>query len=141
MVTLVIGLPGSGKTEYVRDHLGIDGIAYDMDYIAKALRLGTMINPDSRFVANAISHGFYRYASEYCSDVYIIRIAPRLDDVESMHPDRIIYCSVNNPQVKIKNRDRETYIRHINDVINYAKQNNIRVIEHNNPPLPGENVE
>lgn len=38
MVTLVCGLPGSGKTTYVKNNIK-DGLCYDLDYIAWALRL------------------------------------------------------------------------------------------------------
>ena len=40
MVTLIIGLPSTGKTSYAKNHLR-DGLCYDLDYLASAFRLQT----------------------------------------------------------------------------------------------------
>lgn len=94
LLTLVIGERGSGKTTYVKHHLG-DGLAYDLDYISAAFRLSkphAEVHDVSRRLANSLCIGFANKARQYSSRVYIIRTAPSIEELEAIDPDRIVVC-------------------------------------------------
>ena len=94
LLTLVIGERGSGKTTYVKHHLG-DGLAYDLDYISAAFRLSkphAEAHDVSRRLANSLCIGFANKARQYSSRVYIIRTAPSIEELEAIDPDRIVVC-------------------------------------------------
>lgn len=102
MKTLVIGLPGSGKTTYCRGHLG-DGLVYDLDAIAAAFRLREPHeerHEGSRRMANDILWGFVSQAGNYANDLYIIRTAPSVEDMEEIEPDRVVFCKTQHVQRK-----------------------------------------
>lgn len=94
MIILVIGLPGSGKTTWVKERLQ-DGICYDLDYIAAALRLTEPhmeYHAESRNIANDFLYGFVRRGRECEGNVFIIRTAPWIDEVEEIDPDCVVFC-------------------------------------------------
>ena len=89
---LVCGLPGTGKTTYVKEHLG-GGLAYDLDYIEGAFRLSApKVNATeaARKMANDLLQGFASKACDYAPKVYIIRTAPDRGEIEMIKPDRVI---------------------------------------------------
>jgi len=90
---LVCGYPGTGKSTWVREHLG-DGLAYDLDAIAAAFRLRAAHeerHEASRRMANDLLHGFLHSVDEYTdSDVYVIRTAPGMEELEEIAPDRVV---------------------------------------------------
>ena len=93
-VTLVAGLPGSGKTTYVRHIMGA-GLAYDLDYIAAAFRLRSPhseLHDQSRRMANDMLRAFAANACGYVPDIYVIRAAPDLDEVADINPDAVVIC-------------------------------------------------
>ena len=94
-VTLVIGLPGSGKSTLVRNSLGPDAIAYDLDAISGAFRLRGPHEENhdgSRRMANALFKAFAIKATAYASRVFLIRTAPSLKDISDLKIDRLIIC-------------------------------------------------
>ena len=94
MLTLVIGMPGSGKSTWVKKHLE-GGIAYDLDYIAGAFRLCKPHEENhagARRMAAALRRGFISSASEYSNNVFIIRTAPDMNELTETNPDRLIVC-------------------------------------------------
>lgn len=94
--TLVVGLPGSGKSTWVREALGMDGIAYDLDAIAGAFRLREPHqerHTGSRRMANALMKAFAQRAFTYSPRVFIIRTAPAVDEVAEIKPDRMVICT------------------------------------------------
>lgn len=137
-VTLVIGLPGSGKSTWVKNHLGSEGIAYDLDAIAAAFRLAqvhTERQDASRKLANALYKAFALRASEYSSDVYLIRSPGTLDEIQRIHPDRLVVCRGRH---NITNRkdympiDTSQMEQRISEQIDWAKSNGVEVVS---PPL------
>lgn len=99
MITLVCGLPGTGKSTYAREHMG-GGLVYDMDAIAGAMRLSEPhgeYHPTARKMANEFLQGFLWYVKEYNIDAVVIRTAPRINEAEEIAPDKIVilthrYC-------------------------------------------------
>ena len=129
-ITLVIGLPGSGKTHYVKQNLG-DGVVYDLDYIAAALRLSephTGRHEAARFITNDMILDFVNKARRRSKNIYVIRTAPSIFEVDQISPDKIIIC---RGSYNITNRpdyipiDRYEYLRKIQSIINLSKEKNI----------------
>lgn len=91
---LVIGLPESGKTTYVKENLN-DGLAYDLDYISAAFRLRRPKEEEhesSRIMANRLLKGFIVEAPKYNSEVFIIRTAPYEKELYDINPDKLVIC-------------------------------------------------
>ena len=91
IVTLVCGLPGSGKTTFVKLHLG-DGLVYDLDYIAGAFRLKNPHaeeHPAARKMANSMLRAFVHRAKEEVGRVWVVRTAPTISELDDIRPDRI----------------------------------------------------
>ena len=89
---LVCGLPGTGKTTYVKDHLG-GGLAFDLDYLVAAFRLSDpKENPTeaARRLANDLLQGFANKATEYAPKIYIIRTAPDIAELEIIKPTKVV---------------------------------------------------
>ncbi len=129
MITLVIGLPSTGKTSYAKNHLR-DGLCYDLDYLASAFRLR---NPHEERhdaairMANDIAFGFYRNAREYAKNIIIIRAAPSIEEVEEIKPDKIIVMQheyQTKRAVTIQHK-RTRLLGRIYDVIQWASRNKI----------------
>lgn len=136
-VVMVVGLPGSGKTTWVRQNMN-DSVAYDLDYIAAAFRLR---NPHeerhepARTMANMIVRSFCETAKKYCGIVYIIRTAPTVDEVAEIRPDVLVHCtkmfSIQNR--KDYNRLSEKEAAEINykikEVKEFCRYNDIEIQE------------
>lgn len=129
MVTLIIGLPSTGKTSYAKNHLR-GGLCYDLDYLASAFRLR---NPhDERHdaairMANDIAFGFYRNAREYADNIIIIRAAPSIEELEEIKPDRIIVMQheYQTKRVVTVQRKRTRLLGKIYDAMQWASSNKI----------------
>ena len=108
MLVLVIGLPGTGKTTYCREHLG-DGLAYDLDAIASAFRLRAPheeTHEVSRRMANDMLWGFISEANKRAALVYIIRTAPTVDELEDIEPDRVVFCKTQRMAVHVEREEK-----------------------------------
>ena len=90
-ITLVMGAPGAGKTTWVRKNLG-DGLCYDLDYLAAAVRLRDVKAEDHQAavaLVNAMLPWFAENARKYAR-VFIIRTAPTPEELAAINPDRAV---------------------------------------------------
>ena len=134
MMTLVIGLAGSGKTTWVKRNMG-DGIAFDVDHISAAFRLTTSHaerNEPARLLANSMLRGFANNARLYSSNVFIIRTAPTIEEIEDIEPDRIVIVRTSHDITRrrdYKRIEESEQIKRIDVCAEYARLNKISVIE------------
>lgn len=131
---LVVGLPGSGKTTFVRQNLG-NGVAYDLDHIAAAFRLRaphSEIHDTARRMANSMARAFAENARRYGGNIWVIRMAPTIDEAMAYEPDDITVCRGEYGIGKRKDRieiDRREAEERIQDLADFASANGIRLIE------------
>lgn len=129
-LTLVVGLHGTGKTEYVRQHLG-NGIAYDLDCIAGAFRLRGAheeYHSTSRMLANSIGRAFAERAKEVGGDIFVIRTAPTIDELVAYDPDALVVCKKQydvRSRKDYQKRDEAEKAKRIEALIQYAEANKI----------------
>lgn len=130
---LVIGLPGSGKSTWTRQHMG-DCLAYDLDYIAAAFRLRQQHDErhePARRLADLLMIAFTEAARKYCGTVYVIRTAPTIEEVSELRPDTIICCTGYFDISRRKDYKRyqpkaiENMKARINAIEEYCKDNGI----------------
>lgn len=134
---MVIGLPGSGKTTYVKRHLK-HGLAYDLDYIAAAFRL---TEPHSerhigaRKMAGDMARSFADNAKRYTGLTFIISAEPTIEEVVNIEPDAIVICTkafnIQNrkdyqrlPESQVKEHERR-----IEEIKEHCRYNDIEIIE------------
>lgn len=130
MLTLVIGLPGSGKSTWVKKNLG-GGLAYDMDAIACSFRLTVPHREEphagARRMAAALRKGWLDAVGQYANNIFVIRSAPDAVELAETKPDRIVYCSHLYVQRDYK-FDIVERKRQIEGVLAWAADNNVEVV-------------
>lgn len=134
---LVIGLPGSGKTTWAKQHLR-NGLAYDADYLAAAFRL-TRPHEDTsasaRKIANSMAISFAQNARRFCGLVYVIRTAPTIEEFQEIAPDTVVICnrafniSARKDYSKISKERADEMRQNIEEIRSFCKDNDIEVIE------------
>lgn len=126
---LVIGLRGTGKSYYVRTHLDDRSIAYDMDAIASAFRLKQpheeYFKP-ARKMANDFLSGFMAKAHDYADNVYVIRTAPTIRELNQLDPDMVVICKTE--RVFREMDDRASALDRIREVETFCRSNSIDVV-------------
>lgn len=132
-VTMVIGLPGSGKSTWTRNNMGPSAIAYDLDAIAMAFRLQPAHaewHIPARKLAASLFKAFAARATEFSPDVYLIRTAGNVDELSKIHPDRLVVCTGAYDITKRKDYrpiDTENMEKSILQEIDWCKENGIEV--------------
>ncbi len=129
MITLVIGKPGTAKSQYVQEHLA-DGIAYDLDAIAAALRLRSPheeAHKLSRVVANALLPAFLEQARLFSGEAFVIRTAPTLNELQDIMPARIVVCTkqCERPSYPF---DLHAYATRMCEIMTYAEEQRIELL-------------
>lgn len=117
MLTLVCGMPGTGKTTWVGEHLG-NGLAYDLDAIAAAFRLRAPheeYHDAARQMANGMLIAFATHARTYCRDVFVIRTAPDAVELEQISPDRVVICMKQYAVRGYINKDQHAKLMRVPD--------------------------
>ena len=132
-LVMVVGLPGSGKSTYVKQRLG-DGLAYDLDYIAAAFRLRTAHeerhDPAIR-LANTMVRAFAESAKKYSGTIYVIRTAPSIEEVSGIMPDAVVRCTkahditYRKDYKRLPQKTEEEMIESLNDLKEYCLYNSI----------------
>lgn len=128
--TLVIGMPGTGKSTWTKNHLG-GGLVYEMDAIASAFRLTVPhtepTHSGARRMAASMRSAWLAAAPRYASNLFIVRTAPSYDELCETMPDRLVVCTkqyVKRPY----DFDKKQYQKEINDAIGWADANGIEII-------------
>ncbi len=78
---IITGLPGAGKTTYVKNKMKSNDLVYDLDYIAKSFTYGYKTS-NSIKITNKILSTFIEEAMKLNGNVYIIRTSPSSDELE-----------------------------------------------------------
>ena len=148
MTVLVIGLPGTGKTTYAKQHLGADGLCYDLDHLAAAFRLTepkAERHGAARHMANDLLLGgvfaegvdlpddlllgFAQNADLYSPVVYIIRTAPTLTEIDALEPDEVVVLSQIREDRKLPKESMDEMRERIDEAIAYLKAKIVPVTE------------
>lgn len=129
MLTMVIGMPGTGKSTYVKKHLK-GGLVYELDAIACAFRLTVPhkeeVHSGARRMAAQLREGFLQIAPKFSDNVFVVRTCPDINEMSQTMPDKLVVCTkkhVDRPYVY----DTNEYQQRIDDAIDWAKANNIPV--------------
>lgn len=129
MLTLVIGMPGSGKSTWTKKHLQ-GGLVYELDAIASAFRLTVPHKEEphagARRMAAALRRGWLEAAREYSNNLFVVRTAPDEAELAETMPDRIVVMT-KQYAVRPYRYDPEDYKRQIEHVIEWANCNGVPV--------------
>lgn len=137
-VTLVMGLPGSGKSTWAKEHLG-DGVVWDLDHIMAALLyrddVHQPVRDEIRSAANSMLESFISAFENVDHPVIVIRTAPKAEELRLINPTKIVYTTT-----LYNVRDRENYhdltteemtkmAKRYLDTISWSKRNNVEILE------------
>lgn len=136
-MTLVVGMPGSGKSTWTKRHLQ-GGLVYELDAVACAFRLTVPHKEEThagaRRMAAALRRGWLEHAKDYASNLFVVRTAPDDEELSEIQPDRIVVCTKQWTERPYR-YDREEYRRQIQNVIDWASDNGV-ALEYYPPGVP-----
>lgn len=134
MLTMVIGMPGSGKSTWVKHHIE-GGLCYELDSIACAFRLTIPHKEEphagARRMAAAMRSAWLIEARKHSDNLFVVRTAPSDEELSETMPDRIVVMTkryVDRPY----RFSREEYQRQIDSAIEWADANEVEVLRY--PP-------
>lgn len=128
-ITLIVGLPGCGKSTYAKNHLTESSLVYDLDAIASAFRLcqpHDEYHKGSRQLANIFLDDFVNYAPDYTDNLLIIRTAPPVEDLDFISPSELVWCRERYAFRPIPHEER--VLERINTAVRWCNDNSIPVI-------------
>lgn len=129
MLTLVIGMPGTGKSTYVKKHLK-GGLAYELDAIACAFRLTVPhteeIHSGARRMAAQLRQGFLAIAPKYSDNIFVVRTCPDINELSETMPDKLVVCTKKYADRPYQ-YDPKEYQERIDNAIEWAEMNGIEV--------------
>lgn len=131
-ITLVIGLPGAGKTTAVKSWAKKDALVYDLDYIAGALRLSEPKKDNNRAahkMANAMLRSFAANVGRFASRAYIIRTAPPIEEAEAIDPDKIIHIAGQRERKDFSQNQIDAMEERISELREWAELNGVEWVE------------
>ena len=127
---LVIGLRGTGKTTYCREHIGDDCLVYDLDAIASLFRLKREheeVFDSARRIANDYLFDFIKKAEEYkIKKIFIIRAAPEIEELEKIRPDQVVHCDKQFIEPPMKNNPDAR--RRIARILKWCEEKQVEVV-------------
>lgn len=129
--TLIVGRPGTGKTEYARRHLH-GGVCFDLDHLAGAVRLKRPKEErhmQSRMLVNSMLKSFTNAAHRYVDEVLVIRTAPDQDEIFDINPDKIILFTGDGDISELEDERRRTIAQRLKALKEYAERNSIELEE------------
>lgn len=132
--TLIIGLPGSGKTTYAKEHCK-GCLFYDLDYLKAALTYSDVHAPDdedARKLANSFLTTFMILSSgAFTRDLCIIRTAPKIAEMETIKPDKMVVMLTEydiTGRADYHEIDIEEYNMRINACIKWCDKNGVEIV-------------
>lgn len=141
--TLILGLPGAGKTTMARKIMSEDALVYDLDYIAAAFRIKDgdpreEVTDNARRMANDLLEGFVLNAHKYTNTVIIIRTAPTAEELEAIDPTEILFIDGTREPVRAQAVNKFIFQNKIDGAARFAERKNIsfrKILREDPPPL------
>ena len=131
-ITLIVGLIGTGKTEYAKA-IANGALVYDLDYLKSSLTFSEVHStddPDARKVANAFLDTFIEVGRATGRDLIVIRMAPKLTELERIKPDKLV---VMLKEYDVSDRedfheiDRDEYGMRLNACAKWCDHHNVQI--------------